>query len=174
MRGARTAARPLDAEGLERLALWYLQRTQTTRVRFERYLARKLRERGWAGEGEPPVARLAARFIDLGLIDDRAFAAARGRSAEAKGQGRARLRQRLAADGVGADDAAEAVAALDPLAQAIAYARRRRLGPFGPPAADRAARERQIAAMARAGHPLELARRIVAAESEAALRALAD
>jgi regulatory protein len=169
MQAAGKAARPLDAEGLERLALWHVQRTQTTRARFERYLARKLREKGWAGAEEPPIAALSARFAELGLIDDRAFAAARGRAAEAKGQGRSRLRQRLAADGVHAEDCAAVVEALDPLAQAIAFARRRKLGPFGPPPADRAARDRQISAMIRAGHPLDLARQIVGAESEASL-----
>jgi regulatory protein len=174
MREAKKPARPLDAEGLERLALWHLQRYQTTRARFERYLSRKLRERGWAGAEEPPIAALAEKFAALGLIDDKAFAAARGRAAEARGQGRARLRQRLAADGVVPDDSAEAVEALDPLAQAIAFARRRSFGPFGPPLADRAAREKQIGAMIRAGHPFDLARRIVGAESEAALDSLLD
>ena len=46
---------------------------------------------------------------------------------------------------------------------ALTFARRRRLGPFGPGAADRAARDRQLAAMMRAGHGFALSRRIVEA-----------
>jgi regulatory protein len=172
MREVRKAAPPLDAEALERLALWHVQRFQTTRARFERYLDRKLRERGWAGDGAPPVDALGAKYVALGLIDDRAFAAARARAAEAKGQGRGRLRQRLAADGVADTDRDEAVETLEPAAQALAFARRRRLGPFGAEPVDRAARERQIATMARAGHPLALARRIVTAASETELEDL--
>ena len=57
---------------------------------------------------------------------------------------------------------------------ALALARKRRLGPFGPADADRALREKQLATMLRAGHPLDSARELVnspsveAAESWAA------
>ena len=49
------------------------------------------------------------------------------------------------------------------LTAALTFARRRRVGPFGPEVADRALRDRQLAAMLRAGHPLDLSRRILAA-----------
>jgi regulatory protein len=55
---------------------------------------------------------------------------------------------------------------------ALVFARRRRIGPFGPAGDDRAARERQLAAMLRAGHAFDLSRRIVAARSEDELREL--
>jgi regulatory protein len=44
-------------------------------------------------------------------------------------------------------------------------ARKRRFGPYGAAAADRAAREKQIAAMLRAGHRLDSARELVDAPS---------
>ena len=44
---------------------------------------------------------------------------------------------------------------------ALTLARRRRIGPFAQTAADRPLRERQLAAMIRAGHGFALARRIV-------------
>ena len=51
---------------------------------------------------------------------------------------------------------------------ALAMARKRRFGPFGTGAEDRAVREKQIAALLRAGHRLDSARELVNAPSEAA------
>jgi regulatory protein len=48
---------------------------------------------------------------------------------------------------------------------ALAMARRRGFGPFGQGGIDRAAREKQIAAMLRAGHGLDSARELVDAAS---------
>ena len=47
----------------------------------------------------------------------------------------------------------------------MAMARKRRFGPFGPPTADRALREKQLSAMLRAGHPLDSARNLLNASS---------
>ena len=51
-------------------------------------------------------------------------------------------------------------------AAALTFARRKRIGPFGPPNDDRAVRDKQLAAMLRAGHAMDLSRRIVAARDE--------
>lgn len=52
---------------------------------------------------------------------------------------------------------------------ALALAVKRRFGPFGTQLPDRAARERQLAALLRAGHPLDMARALVeAADAQAA------
>ena len=45
---------------------------------------------------------------------------------------------------------------------ALRFARRKRLGPWGPGEVERPLREKQLAAMLRAGHPLDLARRVLA------------
>src|SRR4051794_3739244 len=78
---------PLDEEGLERIALFYAGRYATTRARLDSYLRRKLKERGWGGPGEPPLARLIERFAALGYVDDRAFATARAASLGRRGYG---------------------------------------------------------------------------------------
>ena len=39
-------------------------------MKLERYLVRKLRERGWAGESAPDAAGLALRMAALGYVDD--------------------------------------------------------------------------------------------------------
>ena len=84
-------ARPLGPQELERLALFYAGRYASTRAKLRTYLVRKLRERGWEGEGEPPVERLVERFSALGYVDDRAFATARADALGRRGYGARRI-----------------------------------------------------------------------------------
>lgn len=153
---------PLDAAALDRLALRYVERFATSRGKLTDYLNRKVRERGWSGDPVDP-ASVAERMAGLGYVDDRAFAEARVRSLSRRGFGARRVAQALQAARIGADDA---VAALEPVAEtafdtALAFARRRRIGPFAEARADPKLRERQMAAMIRAGHGYALTRRIV-------------
>ena len=149
---------PLDAEGLERLGLFYAGRYATTRARLAAYLRRKLAERGWSGPGEPPVERLVERFAGLGYVDDRAFASARAEALLRRGYGEMRVRDALKGAGIAEEDAAEARdrAGDEALAAAHRFARRRRLGPYAETAPDRDARRKAAAAMVRAGHRMEL------------------
>ena len=155
---------PLDPRTLDELALRYVGRFATTRARLRDYLRRKLRERGWAGEKEADVEAIAERLAGLGYVDDGAFALAKTRSLSGRGYGARRVRQSLHAAGVGEDDAepAAALAEAERVDSALRFARRRRLGPFAEARAERAERERAIAAMIRAGHSFGLARAIVA------------
>ena len=163
-RKAPRRPRPLDRARLEELALAYVARFATTRAKLESYLARKLRERGWDGEDEPPVAALSARFVDAGYVDDRAWAASRSRSLLQRGYGVRRVAQALAQAGVGEDDRdAVTVSEGERRRAALALARKRRFGPFGANEPDRARREKQLAAMLRAGHSPDVARYVLAA-----------
>ena len=148
---------PLDAEGLERLGLFYAGRYATTRARLADYLRRKLRERGWSGSGEAPVEPLVERFAQLGYVDDRAFAASRAAALLRRGYGERRVSDALKVAGIAEEDSAEARdrAAEDALAAAHRFARRRRLGPYADTVPDREARRKAAAAMVRAGHRME-------------------
>ncbi len=152
-----------DREGLERLALHYAGRYATTRAKLRSYLARKLKERGWAGEGEPPLDTLIGRFGELGYVDDKAFAASRAASLGRRGYGERRVVDALKASGVDEEDSGDAreLARGGAWAAALRFAERRRIGPFAAHETDRPAREKAIAAMLRAGHPLPIARRLV-------------
>jgi len=154
---------PLDSADLERFALRYVERYATTRARLADYLGRKIRERGWGGDAPPDPAALAQRLADLGYVDDRAFAEARASAMGRRGLGARRVAAALRIAGVESADAAALAPEVEARAasSALAFARRRRIGPFAPAAADRAQRERQLAAMLRAGHPPDLARAIV-------------
>lgn len=164
--------RPLDPASLQDLALGYAARYATTAAKLRRYLARKLAERGWQGDIPPDQDALVARLTALAYVDDRAWAAAKNRDLTARGFGARRISGALAAAGVDKDDRPTA----DPaqrLSSAIAFARRRHLGPFARPAApDPRRQDRDLAAMARAGHDFEVARQVLAAPDEAALREL--
>lgn len=156
---------PLDAAGLEQLALAYVGRFATTQARLAAYLARKVRERGWEGAASAPIAPLVARLAGLGYVDDRAFATARGAALGRRGYGARRVSLALRAAGIGEEDAADANAAAhaDAWDAALRFAQRRRLGPFAAAEMDRPAREKALAAMLRAGHPLDLALKLCGA-----------
>lgn len=173
----RRAPAPLDAAALDRMALRYVERYATTRARLAAFLSRKLRERGWAGDGDPDPGALAERMAELGYVDDRAFAEARAVAMGRRGLGPRRVGEALRHAGI---EPADRDALTDELAasaatSALAFARRRRIGPYGHEEADRALRERQVAAMVRAGHSPSLAwaiaRMIPGEDAEAVLEA---
>ena len=154
---------PLDAAKLERLALRYVERFATTRGKLAEYLRRKIRERGWDGAPADPQA-LAERLAALGYIDDLLYAQGRAAALGRRGLGARRVTgalQQARVEEADRDAVAPEVAerAVD---TALAFAKRKRLGPWGRAEADRAGREKQLAAMLRAGHGMDLSRRILA------------
>ncbi len=153
-------SRPLDPDALQRLAIGYVGRYATTQAKLEAYLRRKIAERGWDDPAEPPIAALVARCADAGFVDDQAFAEARSAALVRRGFGARRIGQALAHAGI-ARDVAERLLPVDDdaVAAARAFARRRRLGPYASGPIDDVAKRRGIAAMIRAGHSFELARR---------------
>ena len=154
---------PIDAPALERLALRYAERYATTRAKLRAYLVRKLRERGWDGEGEPGVEALVERFAALGYVDDRGFALAKASSLGRRGFGPRRVGEALRAAGIEEADGAEAHshARDNAWTAAVRFAERKRIGPFAAERAEREQREKAIGAMMRAGHSLDFARRLV-------------
>jgi regulatory protein len=154
---------PLDDAALERLALFYVGRYATTRAKLASYLRGKIDERGWQDQSRPDVERLVGHFVALGYINDAAFAEARAASLPRRGYGGRRVHQALRAAGIDQADAEGATGQIDAgaWAAALRFAERKRIGPFAAAAADRQAREKAFAAMMRAGHPVDLARRVV-------------
>jgi regulatory protein len=161
----RTALPALDSVTIERLALTYVSRYATSRVKLRDHLLRKVAARGWSGDdgAEAVVAGIVARFAELGYVDDRALAEARGRSLRARGYGARRLGGVLGSLGISETDAENARRDAEEGAwdAAVRFARKRRIGPFAPEPADEAGRRRAFAAMMRAGHAPDLAKRIL-------------
>lgn len=175
--GPPPAPRPLDAEQLKALALHYAARYATTSARLADYLRRKLKQRPWTSDTPPDVEGLVTRLVALGYVDDALWAASKQREMQARGLGPRRVAQALHAAGVSApsEDAPEDTPE-PPIMAAVRFARRRRLGPFrraDAPPGDADARK-AMAAMLRAGHGFEEARRVLAAPDAAAAEALCE
>ena len=159
--------KPLGAAKLDELALSYVARFATSRAKLTRYLSRKIRESEWVDDTDPMAVceTVADRMARLGFLDDRQFAAMRAGAMTRRGLGVRRVRAQLFVDGIAPEDSGAAISEAEDkaMASAIGFARRRRLGPFAmQPADDPKDRDRQVAAFARAGHSLALARRILA------------
>jgi regulatory protein len=167
-------APPLEGAKLRALALHYVGRYATTQGKLRAYLDRKIRERGWSGPSAPDLAGLTRDFAELGYVNDAGFAESRAASLARRGYGPARIRANLKAAGID-DDLVRASSASDHDAQfltALAFARKRRLGPFSVNGSDRAMRQRAFAAMIRAGHDFEIAGKVLALDLETATKTL--
>ncbi|KAA0124466.1 regulatory protein RecX [Methylobacterium sp. P1-11] len=167
---------------LERAALHYLERYSASTEMLRRTLARRVQKRARA-RGEDPdsfadlVTATVARAVSAGLVDDARFADTRLATLRRRGTSSRGVSAKLAAKGVPRDVVeaamvAEREATADGEAEAIeeqaaqAYAKRRRLGPHRRPEQREAYRERDLAALARAGFSYALARRVVDAEPD--------
>jgi len=145
------------------------------------YLQRKLRERGVVddeGMRNPAqvVEQIVERLVELRYVDDEAFAKARTGSLLRRGYGKRRVNEALRHAGV--DEFTREETAPSDYAQyeaAVTLARKKRFGPFGiehqdpeqcdEPRLDPAKREKQMAAMLRAGHHFDVAKVILNAPS---------
>lgn len=181
---AERPAGPVPDRGrLHEAALTHLSRFAATEAGLIRVLDRRVGR--WAqratAEGLPtddavPAARrtvreVVAALVQAGVVDDAAFADARAKRLTRAGRSRRSVQAHLAAKGV-AGALAEAVLpdGDTEVATALAYARRRRLGPFRatPDADDPEQRRRELGAMARAGFSQPVAQQALRMDPDAA------
>ena len=169
----RDAARPVDEAYLERAAVHYLERYASTVDNLARVLARKARRRLGTGGEAPPgldaaIAAVVERALRSGLVDDARYAEMKVASLARRGTSPRDMRGRLRQKGVTDAAAATALAAtdLDELALARRHAERKRLGPYRP-RPDPSRRERDLAALCRAGFAYRIAAEALAEPAEA-------
>ncbi|HET7538459.1 MAG TPA: RecX family transcriptional regulator [Polyangiaceae bacterium] len=157
--------------GIEASALRYLERFDCTQEKLRRVLSARIAKAARAGVAEASLApaiveELLVRYQSSGLLDDRRFAqnfAARQRE---RGTSARMIEQKLRARGI----SAELVQQLFPrgdsknseLEAALAFARRRRLGPHRKPDLREAYRRKDLMALARAGFDYVTATRVIA------------
>ena len=168
------ASKPLGEDSLRELALHYVGRYATTRAKLVRYLERKLRERGWDGEGRPDTEALAARFAELGYISDRIYGEMKARSLAARGYGARRVEAQLRVDGLGEEDRGAARREVDARGALLRFAERKRLGPFAAEDPTPERERKQFAACLRAGHDVSLVKELFSAESAEAFEGVED
>ena len=168
-RRRKRTPKPLDRTRLEDLALAYVARFSTSAGKLRAYLRRKLRERGWEGEAEPDVEGLVARFVERNYVDDEAYGRAKAQGLLARGYGSRRVEQALRAADIEEQLRSDLAPEEGERRRAVlALARRRGFGPFGAPLPQdaevaRKLHEKRLAAMLRAGHDFDAARRVLAA-----------
>lgn len=182
-RAPRPAGPAPDAARLEEAAVAHLARFAATEAGLRRVLERRIDR--WAraaeGEGQEDVAPRAAlarraaaevarRMVAKGAVNDAAFAESRARRLLRSGRSRRAALAHLAQKGVAQETATAALpedvgAELD---AALAFCRRRRIGPFATTEEDQEARRKAMAALARAGFGREVAERALRLDPEEA------
>jgi regulatory protein len=168
----RKPPRKVTPAYLQRAAMAYLERYSSSAENLRRVLRRKVDKRCRL-RGEDPaefhelIDEVVAKSLRIGLIDDSRYAEARVATLRRRGGSARAIQAKLSAKGV---DRTTIAAALegeegDEEQAARAFARRRKLGPFRP--GERAPyRDKDLAAMARAGFRFDVARAIVEGERE--------
>jgi regulatory protein len=178
-RKTRRQPRKVTPTSLRNAALHYLQRYASSSENLRAVLTRRVRraERHHETNREEAAAwidDLVQDFQRTGLLDDRTYAGGRVQSMFRQGRSRRLMMLDLRKKGIPADIVDAALAALaaendapDQTA-ALRYVQRRRLGPYRLRSREEY-RDRDLAAVARAGFDYETARRVIDAESRESL-----
>lgn len=164
----RAQKQPISAQQLRQLALSYVARYATSQAKLTHYLQRKINERGWETDDRPPISQIVAQMVDMGFVDDEAFATSRKDSLIRRGYGETRIRSALHQAGIDSETTNKIVDIEEDRALeiALAYARKRRLGPYFLGAPDQKSRQKQLASLLRAGHNLTIALQILDLDAE--------
>lgn len=113
------------------------------------------------------IEAVVGKCQSYGFVDDKVFAHSKVSSLRRKGGSTRKIMASLAAKGIDQDTAQQAIETVqvDDGEAAARYAQRRRLGPFRTSEDDRSARrDRDIAAMCRAGFGVSLAIKVIDGE----------
>jgi regulatory protein len=177
-----TTRPPPDEASLREAALDYLARYATSEAGLRQVLhrrvdlwARQAAGRDDVGEraaaAKAAVPGIVARLVELGLLNDAAFAESRARGLALSGRSRRAIAARLMAKGIDAGRARGVLPEGDEteLVSALILARKRRIGPFRKAAPDH---NRELGVLARAGFPRDVALRALEMEFEAAEEAI--
>lgn len=178
------ATKPVTECYLRNAGGYYLQRYASSEKNFRDVLMRKARRRSVEGVEESELAgwieQTCEFYRQMGALDDAAYAENRVLSMRRSGRSAAWIRRSLKAKGVAGDLIEQKLVETDQQEHtndwqaALAYARRRRFGPFGDKMNKHKSssreqgykeRQKQLASFARSGFRFDLARRIVDAQT---------
>ena len=158
----------MSRAALEGAALRYLERFDCSAARLRKVLSERVAKAARAGvegvDAAPAIVEeLLARYQASGLINDQRFAKNFADRARERGTSLRMIEQKLRARGVTADVVQQLLprneSASSELEAAVAFAKRRRLGPHRKPEVRDAYRRKDLMAMARAGFSYETAQR---------------
>ena len=171
----RRSPRKATPKRLERAALRYLEQYASSSENLRRVLMRRVERSACMHgtdreEGAAAVDEIVRKFKEWGYLNDRVYAEMRVGGLHRRGTSGRLIRHRLALKGVPEVDIEAALGTLaeevvDPDRRAaIAYARRRRIGPWRRDDRDQF-RDRDLAALGRQGFSFDIALWVVDAES---------
>ena len=166
---------------MENIAKFHVERFAATAAHLKQVLLRRAERARRAHGGETAefaawAEEIVAKMVRSGAVDDARYALGRATSMRRLGKGPGKIRALLRAKGVAQDLIAAALSATAvtesngdaTLEAALAYARRRRLGPFGKQEGDAQDQRKQaakdLAALGRAGFPYDVAKRVMKAD----------
>tara|TARA_B100000315_G_scaffold210567_1_gene206908 strand:+ start:9147 stop:9740 length:594 start_codon:yes stop_codon:yes gene_type:complete len=172
--------RKATPKSLENAALYYLQRFSSSSENLRRVLMRRVQRSAYHHDTDPEegaevIAQLIKRYNEVGLLDDAQFAKVRAEGLNRRGSSARAIRAKLAEKGVAADLISATLEKLKEedqnpeLTAAVTFARKRRIGPYRS-ADDRSElREKDLAALARAGFNYDMAQKVIDADTAAEL-----
>jgi len=166
----------LNPGSLEKAALVYLQRFSSSRENLRKVLMRRVwravnHDGGDKNQCQEWVDLVVEKMELRGFVNDRLFAEGRMHSLLTRGKSLRGIRNHLHDRGISPDiiddvlNLAEKDEGNLDFTAAINLAKRRGLGPFSKRAGGRRPREKDMAAMARAGFSFEVAVRVIEAET---------
>ena len=169
--------RKITESSLRNIALYYLQRYASSQANLKQVLKRRvMRSAQFHDDLDTQAASewiesLVEQLAKSGMVDDRTYAEGRMRALFRCGVSPKGIAQRLNQKGVDATLIQEVIAELyretsDPnLMAAIKLVKRRRLGPYRLPEKREERRDKDLAAVARAGFDFQTARKVIYAQS---------
>ncbi len=174
--------KPMTQRRMENIAKFHVERFATTASQLKRVLMRRAERAARIHGGDRSefaawAEAIVVRMVRTGVVNDARYAADRTASLRRLGKSPGKIRNLLRAKGVDrkliddvlADTAVTVTGDDAALEAALAYARRRRLGPFGEQSEDadmkRKKATKDLSALARAGFSYDIAKRIVSAAS---------
>lgn len=169
--------KPVSERYLQNAAVYYLGRYSSSAANLGQVLERKVRRRNEDHHGPTEeqigwIGAVVEKCVTLGLVNDTEYARSRALSLHNAGKSERMIKAGLKQKGVSPEDIENAMRELRKekgegleVSAAIAYARRRRFGPYRTRAGDADKLRKELASFARAGFGFALAKRIVDASS---------
>jgi len=168
--------RKVSAASIENAALYYLGRYATSSENLRQVLERRIMRAAKHHDTNIEacsqlVGDLIRRYLENGILNDETYAQTQAASMNRRGKSLCAIRLRLRQKALPIDIIDKAVKLLTKeicspdLVAAIAYARKRRLGPYRRKTSTPVILDKELAALARSGFSYPLALRIVKAKN---------
>lgn len=164
--------RKVTAASIENAALYYLGRYATSSENLRQVLERKIKRAAKHHDTDIEaciqlIGNLIGRYLENGILNDEAYAKTQAANMNRRGRSLRAIRFCLRKKALPIDVIDKAVKVLadevgsPDLAAAVAYARKRRLGPYRRKTSTPVNLDKELAALARSGFSFSLALRIV-------------